>query len=575
MRRLTSGCAVLLMIALIGAGHARLAPVTFGHASSRPGGSVAGFRLLLAHSRDLGRVPSPQTASFLLLLRDRGAAGEARAIAAMYDPRSRHFGHFATPAQIEKYGPARSDLHRIGAALRRASLTGRWSAGDAWISVAGRASAIYRVFHVWPHRYLGPDGRAFIASARDPVVPRSLRGIVRGTSHIETYRESSPLDIPTGGLAPTNLLSAYDIAPLRGAGIDGTGETVVFFEIDGFRQSDLDAYTRRFHLPPMHPVIAAGPRLSPGGEAPMDLEAVHAIAPGARLVVYNLDQQRLSQTASSDAQFLDSLLNFQRRIVNENPRAIVSNSVGSCAEALGRGAATAFKQVYDRADALGEAWFAASGDQGAYDCLQSFEQQGDPPSQRDIGVDLPASAPGVTGVGGTRLSLRSDGTWYREETWEGPAETDGGGGGVSGFFARPTWQRAPGVLNPSFDRQGMREVPDVSAVADPATSGAYAIGGSYVREGGTSQAAPIWAGLMALADEYMRRNGGHRLGFANPALYAIARPGAPYPAFHDVTVGSNLVYPATPGYDMASGLGTPDGWNLARDLLAYEKGRVP
>jgi kumamolisin len=350
---------------------------------------------------------------------------------------------------------------------------------------------------------------------------------------------------------------------------------VVFFEIDGFSQSDLNDYTSRFSLPPMHPIVAAGPRLQPGGEAEMDLEVVHAIAPGARLVVYNLDQNALSQNTQSSGQFLDSLVAFQRKIVNGSPKAIVSNSVGSCAPALGGGAATALAQIYDRADALGESWFAASGDQGAFDCLQAEEASDAPPTSQDIGVDLPASAPGVTGVGGTRLSVRQDGTWYAEEAWEGPAETSGGGGGVSTFFARPAWQHAPGVGNRALDPSGMREVPDVSAVADPATSGTYSIQSCSVREGGTSQAAPIWAGITALVDQYLRAHGGHAIGFANPALYALARTPQRYPPFHDVKVGSNLVYPATPGYDMATGLGTPDAWNLARDLLAYQRGGAP
>jgi kumamolisin len=430
-----------------------------------------------------------------------------------------------------------------------------------------------RVFGVRVHLYRARDGRQFVASARDPVIPASLRPAVTGTSHLESYTYPLPHDIPDGGLKPVDLLEAYDIKPLRDQGLDGSGQTVVFFEIDGYRQSDFDAYTKRFHLPPMHPVIKAGLQLAPGGEAPMDLEVVHAIAPGARLVVYNLDQNKLAGQAGSNTQFLDALVSFQQKIVNGSRGAIVSNSVGSCANALGKGAAAAFQQVYDRADALGETWFAASGDQGAYDCLQALEQPGAPPSDRDVGVDLPASAPGVTGVGGTRLSVRTDGSWYTEKAWEGPAETAGGGGGVSTFFPRPPWQRATGVGNTAYDPHGVREVPDVSAVADPATSGTYAIDGQYTQEGGTSQAAPIWAGIIALIDEYLLKHGGHALGFANPALYALARTHQPYSPFHDVTVGANLLYPATPGYDMASGLGTPDAWNLARDLLAYEGGR--
>jgi kumamolisin len=91
------------------------------------------------------------------------------------------------------------------------------------------------------------------------------------------------------------------------------------------------------------------------------------------------------------------------------------------------------------------------------------------------------------------------------------------------------------------------------------------------RGGGTSQAAPIWAGIAALIDEYLKKQGVHPIGFMNPALYALTATHQPYPPFHDVTVGGNLYYPATPGYDLATGLGTPDAWNLARDLVAYQR----
>lgn len=560
----------LILSGCVPASSGSVGVVTSHPAAASP--SRDAFHSLIARSRDLGPVSPARSVSFLLLLRDTSGPRLESDLAATYDPHSPRFGRFLRPRQLRRYGPRSEAVTGIRRSLHRLGLTTSWSPGDTWLSVQGAARRMERVFGVRPHLYQALDGLRFVASARDPAIPASVRSAVSGTSHLESYTYVEPHDVPSGGLTPSDLVKAYDIAPLRNQGLDGSGQTVVFFEIDGYRQSDFDSYTNRFHLLPMHPVIRAGPQLPVGGEASMDLEAVHAIAPGARLIVYNLDQQALSQRVNSDAEFLSALVGFQRKIVNENPGAIVSNSVGSCAGVLGSGAAAALRQIYDRADALGEAWFAASGDSGAYDCLQALEQPGDPPSRRDIGVDLPASAPGVTGVGGTRLSVRTDGSWYAEEAWEGPAETAGGGGGVSTYFSRPAWQRAAGVGNTAYDPSGMREVPDVSAIADPATSGVYAIGGSYVREGGTSQAAPIWAGIMALVDQYLARHGGHKLGFANPALYALARTSQPYPPYHDVTLGSNLAYPATPGYDMASGLGTPDAWNLARDLLAYQGG---
>jgi kumamolisin len=115
-------------------------------------------------------------------------------------------------------------------------------------------------------------------------------------------------------------------------------------------------------------------------------------------------------------------------------------------------------------------------------------------------------------------------------------------------------------------------VPDVSADADPLTSAEIYVEGSFAEVGGTSQATPIWAGMTALMNQYLESHGGHALGFINPAVYSLAATSPQYPPFRDVTLGSNLVYPAGPGYDLATGVGTPDVWNLVRDFAAYQKG---
>jgi kumamolisin len=256
--------------------------------------------------------------------------------------------------------------------------------------------------------------------------------------------------------------------------------------------------------------------------------------------------------------------------VQANPRGIISMSLGGCETAEGSSTVHAEGNVFAQADALGESVFVASGDSGAYSCLD--QDWGASPSPEYIGVSSPASEPGVTAVGGTRLSLHTNSTWYREEVWQDTASTAGSGGGLSAYFTRPSWQRGPGVVN-SFNTSNRREVPDVAADADPLSSVQIVVGGQVVQEGGTSQAAPIWAGITALVNQYLRQRGQTAAGFVNPALYALAAGTPAYPPFHDVTVGNNLAYPATPGYDLATGLGTPDAWNLARDLAAYKGGK--
>ena len=154
---------------------------------------------------------------------------------------------------------------------------------------------------------------------------------------------------------------------------------------------------------------------------------------------------------------------------------------------------------------------------------------------------------------------------------ENPPATAGTGGGISGFFKQPAWQRGPGVVGVD-NPHGMREVPDVAAIADPETSAQVYIDGQFTQEGGTSQAAPVWAGMTALINQYLKGRGLHAVGFLNPALYRLAAGKPGHSPFHDVTMGTNLANPATRGYDMATGLGSPDAWNLARDLESYLRG---
>jgi kumamolisin len=109
-------------------------------------------------------------------------------------------------------------------------------------------------------------------------------------------------------------------------------------------------------------------------------------------------------------------------------------------------------------------------------------------------------------------------------------------------------------------------VPDVAADAAPQTGAAIRIHGRWLRSGGTSLATPVWAAITALMNQYLTAHGDRPAGFVNPLLYRLARGSPPYRPFHEVTAGTNDFYPAGPGYNMVTGLGTPDAWNLVRDL---------
>ncbi len=261
------------------------------------------------------------------------------------------------------------------------------------------------------------------------------------------------------------------------------------------------------------------------------------------------------------------------QIVNDKKNAphIVSISWGLCEAYSGAAELQTLDHIFKQGALQGITFFAAAGDSGAYDC-----------GDGNLGVDSPASDPNVTGVGGTNLQLNA-GAYGSESIWSNSNDTQrspngaGGGGGVSNTFGQPSWQTGPGVQN------GKREVPDVSADADPATgyatyctvTNAGCPSTGWITVGGTSAAAPLWAGSMALIDQYLQSQGKAAVGSANPALYGLFNTQQQPLAFHDVTSGTNLHYAATTGYDMASGIGTPDVNNIAHDFASSGSGNSP
>jgi kumamolisin len=159
--------------------------------------------------------------------------------------------------------------------------------------------------------------------------------------------------------------------------------------------------------------------------------------------------------------------------------------------------------------------------------------------------------------------VAADGSYFSEAGWEDPLSDGGGGGGVNVHDAAPSWQRAAGIGG------GRRGVPDVAAAASPGSGWLVRDGGEWSAVGGTSAASPFWAASMLLAEQYAARHGVTRRCFLAPLLYRLAASRQAFPPFHDVTAGGNRYYDAKAGWDYATGLGSPDVYNLARDLTAY------
>ncbi len=247
------------------------------------------------------------------------------------------------------------------------------------------------------------------------------------------------------------------------------------------------------------------------------------------------------------------------------PAAVWSLSIGwGCDRMITSADLAPVREAVTDAVSRGTTVFNASGDLAGLECKRGHDWSA-PPGPADVGLDAVASLPEMTSVGGTTLSTDENYGWLAEQGWSDGPLTQGSGGGISALFDRPPWQTAVP------DNTLRRLTPDVSAVADNTTGAVIVLRQQLVVGGGTSQAAPLWAGIAAVMNQFLVDNGGRRLGELNPTLYRIAA-GATRPAFHDIVLGTNAVAVAGPGYDMVTGLGTPNVDNLVRDILDVQRG---
>lgn len=453
-------------------------------------------------------------------------------------------------------------------------LSVRWRPGNHWAVVEGAPNAVADALDVDIHDYRGRRGQEFYASPQQPVVPESLQTEVTEFGRILGYTPhymSSPAmfppiptDVPSEGLTPSALLRTYNAEGLAQQGYTGKGTTIVVFAFDGFDQADLDMFTELSDLPPLNPIVVGGVPEEARGEATMDLQVAHAIAPDAQKVLVNA-----LPTVGTDGGY-EKIGQMLEATDRQFPGAIWSFSIGWGCDKLFTAADLApVRSALVAAQTRGTTSFNASGDMAGLEC-KGGQDWSAPPGNDDIGLDSVASLPETVDVGGTTLSTDTSGGWLAEQSWFDVPLSQGTGGGVSNLFERPEWQRditAPGLTDGDANR---RLTPDVSAVADPFTGVRIVFRQTNLLGGGTSQSAPIWAGLTAIMNQYLVENGGRPVGDLNPQLYRIAA-GARLPAFRDVTLGGNAVVNAGPGYDMATGLGTPNVENLAQNLLDLQR----
>jgi subtilase family serine protease len=562
-------------------------------------------------------------------LKPRSAAALAAYAQAVSTPGSADYRHFLTPKQFRsRFGATTAQVSHVRASLRARGLRpGPTSVGRLSIPVTATAAQLERAFSLSLRRIVTHGRRAVAATAapaldaqaaeavqsivgldtttaRRPQLVRPARNGPRQARSAARRARARPR-VVTGGPQPCvaaqatapidnaytadQIASAYGFSGLYAAGDTGAGTTIALYELEPNDPADIAAFQACYgtHASVSDVTVDGGAgRGAGGGEAALDIENTIGLAPGANVLVYQGPNSNSGAPGSGPYDIFSS-------IINQDRAQVVSVSWGECEAALGASDAAAENTLFQQATVQGQSIVAAAGDSGAQDC----DLPGAVP-RTPTAVDDPASQPYVTGVGGTSLTALgpppTETVWNNSGTAAGGALSAGtGGGGVSSLWPMPSAQQHAaavlGVIKPNSAGRACgrssgncREVPDVAADADPNTG--YQIywngSGTAVGQpagwqgiGGTSGAAPVWAALLALADS-APGCADSPLGFASPPLYRAANTA--YTAdFHDVVTGNNDFahtnggqFLAGAGYDLASGLGSPDAAALVGTLCA-------
>ncbi len=511
----------------------------------------------------------------------------------LYDPQSPQFQQYLTPDQFNQlFAPTADQVQQVVTYLQSQGLTvTNVAPNNLLIDATSTVAQAQQTFNVHINTYqLG--SHTFFANAEPPTLPGPISQLITSIDGLDNSLHYHPLSQdallsqeharlrslsqhtsvqavgPTSGYGPKDVAGAYDATALQSAGFLGDNQTVAVFELDGYQANDVNQYLQYYNLGTanLSNVLVDGASGAAGQgaiEAELDIELVAGIAPHAHQIIYE---------GPNSTQGLNDTYN---KIVTDNKAQIATTSWGLCENSTGSAELQTLDSIFKQAAAQGISFFSASGDSGAYDC-----------SDTNLNVNSPASDPFVTGVGATNLQLNG-GAYGSESVWSNPSSITrgpkgaGSGGGISNTFKMLNWQSGPGVQ--SQYSNGFRQVPDVTANGDPTTgyavyctvSNAGCPATGWLSVGGTSSGAPFWAGSIALINQFLLAQGKNRIGYANPVLYGLFNAQQQFPAFHDVTKGNNLYYPATTGYDMASGIGSPDVYNIARDLAQISNNGTP
>jgi len=594
--------------------------------------ALRGSQIPLATAQnDAGRVPANTRLEGITLYFNRTAAQQAdleALLAAQQNPKSPQYHKWLNPQQFAaRFGMAQSDIDRVKGWLQQEGFTiDMVMHSRNAIRFSGSVSQVENAFRTQMH-YYNVRGEKHMAPGTALSVPSALGGVVAGVRNLDDFRPRAQ-HLParrsfTSGqsgnvfFSPADIVTTYDINPMYQAGVDGAGQTIAIMGQSFVEVGDVEAFQNAAGLAVQDPTMVYVPgsgadgsaAISQGDEAEsdLDLEWSGAMAPGANLVfVYTGSNQSFGVYDS--AQYA----------VDNQIGTIISLSYSSCETELNASNLSVLEGIFSQAAAQGQTVMAASGDQGSTACygdknLTTAQQQA-------IVVNYPASSAYVTGVGGTEIAS-GDGAG-NSTYWDSASGTDvissakqyipeivwndddpqfglsASGGGTSSLVARPSWQKGvPGIPSGSW-----RLVPDISFYSSPgfpgylyctSDSSNWGTGqtssctngfrdnssGLLTVAGGTSFATPIFAGMMALLNEYGNYVNGS--GEVNASLYSLASNSTTYSTvFHDVTQGNNNCtadtttcgsslnkgFSAGAGYDQVTGLGSFD---VAAMALAF------
>jgi subtilase family serine protease len=526
------------------------------------------------------------------------------------DRSSPNYHKWLTSAQFaDRFGMTRSDIKRISAWLQSQGFNVTSVAPSRnEVSFDGTVSQIEVVFNTEIHNYL-VNGEIYFANAKGPSVPAALAGAVLAIGHLHDFAPKPRAKIRphltsyvSGNhfITPDDFATVYDVAPLYSAGSDGTGQKIAIVGQSSVNASDLNNFRSAAGLSANTPQMVLLPGTTSTrcagdeGESDLDLEWSGGIAKNAAIIFVYAGLASGDTCTGNRTKSVWDALNYA---VQNKVAPIISTSYGYCEAGLGTAFASQVRGWAQQASMQGQTIVSASGDSGGADCDGPVTS-----AQQGLAVDVPASIPEVTGMGGNTFTGDVAGTvtgtapntnasattywsgtsnsadtvssvllYIPETAWNDTAFDIANGGGLaasgggasavaSGFFAKPTWQTGTGV--PS---DGARDVPDLSigasadhdgylicsedgsngAIQSSCTAGfRTGSGGTFTVVGGTSVAAPTFSGILALINQSLGNVPPAGLGAINSDLYQFASSGSS--PFHDVTTGNNMV-PCTSG----------------------------